>query len=139
MAEAILKGEPMPPVPVKYNEWVRRMKAADYSQVPDFDKPLAAFLTIGGRTIRSFGNPTEVEAMMNIPAIRRNRLLKSILGLTEDLESWEVASIKNRSFLAKLAAYIELTNTVIMSEKLKDFLFKDWLYIDLKPSEGRTE
>ena len=133
MAEARRQGEPLPPVPHKYNDWKERMETIDYNQVPDFDKPLAAFLTMGGRTIRSFGSPTDVEGMMDMPAIRANKCLQTILGLTEDIESWNVTSFKNRSFWAKFAAYLELTKSVVTSDKLKDFLFKEWLYGDLKP------
>ena len=133
MAEAKMRGEPLPPVPHKYNDWKERMETIDYNQVPDFDKPLAAFLTMGGRTIRSFGSPTDVERMMDMPAIRANKRLQTILGLTEDFENWNVTSFKNRSFWAKLAAYLELTKSVVTSDKLKDFLFKEWLYGDLKP------
>jgi len=129
--EARMQGEPVPPVPHKYNDWKERMETIDYNQVPDFDKPLAAFLTMGGRTIRSFGSPTDVERMMDMPAIRANKCLQTILGLTEDLESWNVTSFKNRSFWAKLAAYLELTKSVVTSDKLKDFLFKEWLYGDI--------
>lgn len=109
------------------------METIDYNQVPDFDKPLAAFLTMGGRTVRSFGSPTDVERMMDMPAIRANKRLQTILGLTEDFESWNATSFKNRSFWAKFAAYLELTKSVVTSDKLKDFLFKEWLYGDLEP------
>ncbi len=87
-ATARVKGDPIPPVPHKYNAWVATMETIDYNQVPGFDKPLAAFLTTGGRTIRSFGNPTEVERMMDMSAIRANKRLETLLGPTEDLESW---------------------------------------------------
>ena len=130
-AEARVSGKEVPPVPVKYNNWVKRIKTADYDRVPDFDKPLAVFLTIGGRTLDSFGSPSEVESMMNIPALKRNNLLVIILGLPEELKDWNAASIKNKSFRAKFAAYVELTNAITMSEKLRDFLFKEWFSDDL--------
>lgn len=133
VVEAKMSGEPLPPVPHKYNDWKKRMETIDYNQVPDFDKPLAAFLTMGGRTVRSFGSPTDVERMMDMPAIRANKRLQTILGLTEDFESWNATSFKNRSFWAKFAAYLELTKSVVTSDKLKDFLFKEWLYGDLEP------
>lgn len=136
--ESSLSGKPLPPVPHKYNDWKKRMETIDYNQVPDFDKPLAAFLTMGGRTIRSFGSPTDVERMMDMPAIRANKRLQTILGLTEDFENWNVTSFKNRSFWAKLAAYLELTKSVVTSDKLKDFLFKEWLYGDFEQPESET-
>lgn len=129
--EATMQREPLPPVPRKYNDWKERMETIDYNQVPDFDKPLAAFLTMGGRTVRSFGSPTDVERMMDMPAIRANKRLQTILGLTEDIESWNVTSFKNRSIWTKFAAYLELTKSVVASDKLKDFLFKEWLYGDI--------
>ena len=129
--EATLSGKPLPPVPHKYNDWKERMETIDYNQVPDFDKPLGAFLTMGGRTIRSFGSPTDVERMMDMSAIRANKRLQTILGLTEDFENWNVTSFKNRSFWTKFAAYLELTKSVVTSDKLKDFLFKEWLYGDI--------
>jgi len=137
-AKARLRGEPLTPVPYKYNDWKKRMETIDYNQVPDFDKPLAAFLTMGGKTIRSFGSLTDVECMMDMPAIRANKCLQTILGLTEDLENWNVTSFKNRSFWAKFAAYLELTKSVVISDKLKDFLFKEWLYGDFGQPESKT-
>ena len=139
-ASAMLRGEPVPPVPHKYNEWTKSMETITYNQVPDFDKPLAAFLTFGGRTIRSLGSPNEVEKMMDVPTIRANRRLETLLGLPEgDLEDWDAQNFKNRSFSAKFATYIELTETVLVSEEFKDFVFKDWLYGDLRQPETEEE
>ena len=138
-AEATLSGEPLPPVPLQYNDWIKRMENVKYEQVPDFDRPLAAFLTIGGRTIRSFGNPTEVEKMMDVPAIRKNDPLVTILGLGEDLESWNAAKFKERSFSAKFAAYLALTQSVVTSDELKDFIFTNWLYSHLQPKKQAND
>lgn len=121
-ARRAVAGEEVPEVAERYKRYMTKVEPQDLGKT---ERPLAAFLTEGGKSFMSFPGDTQLNLEMTYPALMQEPL-KTFLGM-EDLETFNPgASIKKQPLLGRLAAFISLVNNLQMDEKVAIYVFQDW-------------
>ena len=135
MARREPPGEPSP----RYEAWTGRV---ELGQVPTAQRNLAVFLTEGVAKLGTFGIE-ELKRLSETPeyaALRWGEKRKGeAMTLPErlgykDVDDFDPEAIKAQPLLSRLAAFVQLVDTIRMNERTMGYIFQRWFEDLLGPA-----